>query len=363
MENVFHPAFGNRPDKIVGRSSVVDSFLEGLATEPGNRDRATLILGQRGMGKTAMLLELGDRAAEKGFVLARVTASDVMLDEIIEAVQIEGTKILGSSKNKIGGFSAGAFGFSFGLTFTDDIRENYGFRTKLSLLCDRLAEKGRGIVILVDEVQKTNDQMRQLATTYQHLIGEGKNLAICMAGLPSAVSSVLNDDILTFLNRARKVRLDALRLGDIKDYYFKTFAKAGRPLEGGALDAAVEATQGFPYLLQLVGYHLMNMAEPGEAIALPTVEAAADNAKAELAEDVFAAALRPLSRMDKEFLKALAVDGPSSSVSAIAGRLQKPDNYVQVYRTRLIDAGIITESGWGEVVLALPYLDEYLRQL
>lgn len=361
MENVFHPSFGNRPDTIVGRSDVIDAFLAGLETKPGNRDRAMLILGQRGMGKTALLLELGDRAIERNFIVARVAAGETMLDEIVESVQIEGAKSLDGPKGKIGGFSAGAFGFSLGLTFTEEIRENYGFRTKLSLLCDRLAEKNRGVLILVDEAQKTSEQMRQLATTYQHLAGEGKNIAICLAGLPSAVSSVLNDDILTFLNRARKVRLGPLALGDIRNYYARTFSEANRDLTGSALDEAASATRGFPYLLQLIGYHLVRLSEPNEPISLEMVRSAVENSKEELIDDVFEATLRPLSRMDRQFLRALAENGPRSGIAEIGQRMGKPENYVQVYRTRLLEAGVIAEAGRGEVELVTPYLDEYLR--
>ena len=65
MPNVFHPSFGSRPDRIVGRDEVIAQFLAGLDKDPGHRDRATLILGQRGMGKTALLLQLADEARAK----------------------------------------------------------------------------------------------------------------------------------------------------------------------------------------------------------------------------------------------------------------------------------------------------------
>lgn len=114
-------------------------------------------------------------------------------------------------------------------------------------------------MILVDEVQSNSSQMRLLATTYQHLVGEGRNIAIAMAGLPSAISSVLGDDILTFLNRAAHIELGPLPLGDIAAYYSAVFADAEKEFASGRLDAAVEATRGFPYLLQLIGYYLLNL--------------------------------------------------------------------------------------------------------
>ena len=71
MNNVFEPSFGNRPDRIVGRDDILEGVNRALASRPGSRDRAMLIVGQRGMGKTALLLEIEERAKTMGFVTAR----------------------------------------------------------------------------------------------------------------------------------------------------------------------------------------------------------------------------------------------------------------------------------------------------
>ena len=87
MENtIFQPSFGNRPNQYIGRDDIIERFIQGLQEPSGSRNRCTLFLGQRGMGKTALLLELGDRAVEEGFVVARVTAIEGMPKAIIEQV-------------------------------------------------------------------------------------------------------------------------------------------------------------------------------------------------------------------------------------------------------------------------------------
>ena len=168
---IFRPSFGNRPDRIVGREDVLQLYSDGLASYPGSRDRSVLITGQRGMGKTALLLEMTDAAAEAGFVPARVTCGPTMLDDIIDEIQRKGAPFVKDRKAPIKGFNAGALGFSFGLTFTEEARNSYGFRAKLEMICDRLAEAGRGVALLVDEVQPASEPIRQLATTYQELVG------------------------------------------------------------------------------------------------------------------------------------------------------------------------------------------------
>lgn len=363
MNNIFHPSFGSRPERFVGRDGVISRFLKGLKREPGHRDRATLILGQRGMGKTALLLQLAEEAKKEGFVSARVTSGEDMLEEIIETIQITGSEFVDPKRNKVRDFSAGAFGFSFGLTFSEEVRDNYGFRTKLSLLCDKLAENDRKVLLLIDEVQANSDVMRTLTSTYQHLAGEGKDIAIVMAGLPGAVSSVLNDKVLTFLNRARKEYLGPLAPRDVMTYYADALAREKRNISTDKLKQAAQATEGFPYLLQLIGYYIIEFTAPGDDVTDEVLEKAIATANMELEADVFAPSLSSLSRRDLEILQAIAVIGDTNvSVQEVIKNLGISNSYFQQYRARLIKAGVLDTPRDGEVEISVPYLGRYLRE-
>ncbi len=107
--------------------------------------------------------------------------------------------------------------------------------------------------MLIDEVQPNSDQMRQFASTYQLLIGDGNNLAAVMAGLPGAISNVLNDDVLTFLNRASNEWLEALAIGQVDAQYTTTFRDLGIEAPHELVKEASSSTRVFPYPLQLVG--------------------------------------------------------------------------------------------------------------
>ena len=87
-QSMFQPTFGNRPEQYIGRDGVIGQFMAGLKEPIGSRNRCTLFLGQRGMGKTALLLELSDRASKEGYVVARVTAHEGMSQAIIEQFQL-----------------------------------------------------------------------------------------------------------------------------------------------------------------------------------------------------------------------------------------------------------------------------------
>lgn len=359
MQALFQPTFGNRPVKYIGRDRMIEQFIEGLKEPVGSRNRCTLFLGQRGMGKTALLLELSDRAQKEGFVVARVTAHEGMPQAIIEQFQLNGSKFFNNDKRKLTGVTAGVLGFTFGLTFSEAAERQYGFRAKMSLLCDRLAEKGKGALILIDEV-RTSAAMREVASAYQELVGDQKNVAIAMAGLPHAVSGVLNDKVLTFLNRATKVELGLISTNLIKAYYDRAFRKAGITLGDELLDRAALATRGFPYLMQLIGYYIIQFTPEGKTVTEAIMDKAERAAMSDMDDNVFKPILNPLSDNDRVFLHAMARCGETVTTAKLQAKLGKKGPAIQPYRKRLLEAGIIEAPRRGELVFAVPYLAEYM---
>lgn len=360
--SLFQPTFGNRPEQYIGRDGVIEKFMAGLKEPVGSRDRCTLFLGQRGMGKTALLLELSDRAQKEGYVVARVTAHEGMPQAIIEQLQLNGSKYFGNEKRKLTGVTAGALGFTFGLTFTEAAQRQYGFRSKMSLLCDKLAEKGMGALILIDEV-RTSAAMREVAAAYQELVGDRKNVAIAMAGLPHAVSNLLNDSVLTFLNRATREELGLISTNLIRAYFAKAFKSIKMEASDEILDRAALSTRGFPYLMQLIGYYLIQYTPERGVVTDAIMEKAEKAALDDMEKNVFEPILNPLSDNDKIFLKALARCGKTVTTAKLQAELGRKGPAIQPYRKRLIDAGVIESPRRGELVFAVPYLSEYLLGL
>lgn len=359
--NLFQPTFGNRPERYIGRDDVIEKFMSGLQEPIGSRNRCTLFLGQRGMGKTALLLELSDRAQEEGYVVARVTAHEGMPKAIIEQVQLNGAQFFNEKQRKLTGVSAGALGFSLGLSFSEAAERQYGFRSKMALLCDKLAEKNKGILILIDEV-RTSAAMREVASAYQELVGDRKNIAIAMAGLPHAVSSVLNDSVLTFLNRAMKVELGTISVNIIRAYYENALRKVGFKIVDELLDRAARSTQGFPYLMQLIGYYLIQYTPEGGQVTDKIMSKVEDAAMSDMKDNVFRPILSPLSDNDMIFLHAMARCNDVVTTAKLQEELGEKGPAIQPYRKRLIDAGVIEAPRRGELVFAVPYLKEFLRE-
>ena len=361
-QRLFQPTFGNRPEQYIGRDDVIEKFIAGLKEPVGSRDRCTLFLGQRGMGKTALLLELSDRAQREGYVVARVTAHEGMPQAIIEQLQLNGSKYFDNEKRKLTGVTAGVLGFTFGLTFSEAAERQYGFRSKMSLLCDKLAEKGMAALILIDEV-RTSAAMREVAAAYQELVGDRKNVAIAMAGLPHAVSKLLNDSVLTFLNRANREELGLISTNLIRAYFEKAFKSIKIEASDEILDRAALSTRGFPYLMQLIGYYVIQYTPAHGVVTEAIMDKAEKAALGDMDKNVFEPILNPLSDNDKLFLTALARCGETVTTARLQAELGPQGPAIQPYRKRLIEAGVIESPRRGELVFAVPYLSEYLLKI
>lgn len=359
IDSVFVPSFGNRPGRLVGRGEILSSCIAGLKSKPGSKERAVLILGQRGTGKTVLLLEIADLARKEDYIVASPTVvTKGMLARIVEKIQDEGEAFLKNSSRKLTGGSLGAFGFSVGLQFSDADRDTKSPSYKLTKLCEAINSKGRGILILIDEVQANNADLKELIITYQELVGKGCNIALVMAGIPSAVSATLNDKVLTFLNRAKKEQLLPLKNGDVDAFYKQAFQKLKLNVPNVIRKQMVEAAKGSPYMMQLLGHYTVVCAAEKTNVSREIFRAAQQRAEEVFIQDICQTTLNTLSEVDISFLKAMAQDDEISKVADIAIRMDVRADYVQIYKRRLLDAGVIEQCGRGVLRFALPYLRE-----
>ena len=128
----------------------------------------------------------------------------------------------------------------------------------LQLVTDILAEHDTGLLITIDEIHyRQIDELREFGATIQHAFRDSRNVAFAAAGLPSAVSTVLNDHVLTFLRRAERYNLGRVSLSDVEEAIREPIEANGREIDTVACAEAAQATSGYPFLIQLIGHHLV----------------------------------------------------------------------------------------------------------
>jgi len=163
------------------------------------------------------------------------------------------------------------------------------------------------------------------------------------------------------LNRAYKAYLEPLPFGEISMAYAAEFSNQGKTIDSKTLEEAAEATRGYPYLFKLIGYYILGYSKNTDLISEDIVSQAVNTSKRDMIEGIFNAALKPLSPHDKDFLTKMAKDLNESKISDVRDRLNVSKSYAQIYRMRLIEAGIIAPTGRGALTFVIPYLGEYLR--
>ncbi|MBM7052203.1 MULTISPECIES: ATP-binding protein [unclassified Rothia (in: high G+C Gram-positive bacteria)] len=364
MSNPFTPSFGVTPPLLVGRDNIIADFEEGLADGVGSPSRAMLITGTRGSGKTVLLNALEDVARHHGWLVISLTARKGLLDELTQDILPSAlARYRASAQRSIKQVSATVLGVGAGVTLNDSPQAASGLRTSLFELTDIFTEQGAGVLITVDEAHRSAvDDLRPLTQEIQHAFRRGKNIGFCAAGLPEAVSDLLNDEVLTFLRRAERVELGTVSSEDIEQALSIPASANGRDFAPDALATAVEGTRGYPFLIQSVGFECWRASRGAESIGKQQAVDGVKAATRRVGHLVHEPALATLSNVDKSFLAAMAVDSESSRVSDIIERLQISNQYANTYRRRLMEFEIIYSPRHGYLDFTIPYLREYLRE-
>lgn len=360
--NPFKPTAGGEPPLLIGRERVVRDFDKGLDNGVGAPGRIMLITGARGTGKTVMLTVLGDKARAHKWDVIEETASDGLCERLVSELCSKDSlidKLTFAPSITIAGASV-----SLGEAELSPKRMPETLRKAMSARLDALEKRDAGLMISIDETQAASRaDLIAIATAIQHQIREKRNVSIVFAGLPQMISDLFDDEVITFLRRARTNVLANVPIDEVKESFAQTFEDSGMSLDTSLVEKAAVATAGYPYMIQLVGYYIWGAADAREStvISKEDVDEGIREARVDLDNAVCVPELHGLSKNDKAYLEAMAVsDGPSGT-SEVAKRMGRSAKYAATYRKRLLDAYVIRQTDRGEVDFAVPFLREYLR--
>ncbi len=363
--NPFKPSFGVSPPLLVGRDTLIEEFVEALEEGPGSAGRATIYTGARGSGKTVMLNAIEDCARELGWVVVNETASEGFVDRIVhqqlprllETLDPKATRrrVTGAT----GPLGTGAVTWENAASHTPEPT----LRSQIELITNLLAESETGLLITLDEIHYSQiAELRQLATTVQHAFREDRELAFVGAGLSSAISDIVNDDVLTFLRRAERHALGSVANEDVARAIKTPVEASGRRVADDVLAVMVQGTRGYPFLIQLVGAQVWRLHRSEPEISMDNAREGVAKALRRLGTLIYEPALVGASAIDKSFLLAMAEDDGPSRMKDIQQRLAIGANFASQYRLRLIASELIEPTSHGYVDFALPYLRDYLRE-
>ena len=360
MRNPFTPNFGQVPIHMAGRKFLISEIERAFEHGPGDPALSSILVGPRGTGKTALLSYLASRAEQMGWLSVNVSCLPGMLQDILEQVYRKGSEYLDEPDNKR--LSGVTFGQVVAVEWESQPVPTRNWRSEMTDVLQELNSKGIGLLITVDEVDPSLDEMIQLASVYQHFVREERTVGLLMAGLPYKVSTLLRNKSVSFLRRASQYRIGRIDDEEIAAAFESTVEAAGSAISDDALALAVESIDGFPFMMQLVGFRSWEDQGERGMIDEQSVEKGVHMARIDMENRILRPTLDELSDMDIEFLNAMLEDDQASSSEDIATRLGKTPSYVTTYRKRLLEQGILEMQGRSKVRIALPGVREYLPE-
>lgn len=221
---------------------------------------------------------------------------------------------------------------------------------------------GLGLLITVDEVVASLDEMINLAAVYQLFVREQRRVALVMAGLPNNISALLNDKSVSFLRRAQQHKLDTIPDPDVREAFRETAAIGDRGVTSDALEACVSAIEGYPYMLQLVGFRCWQASNLSGVISAEAAERGIEDAREDFRSHILEPTFRELSEVYVRFIEAMLADDRESRISDVAKRMGVESRYASKYRSRLLAEGVIEQVARGVVRFALPEFKAFVQE-
>ncbi|MDR0899841.1 MAG: hypothetical protein LBM27_05745 [Lactobacillaceae bacterium] len=340
-----------------------DFFLENI--EDGllwNDDnwRDVIISSLRGSGKTTMLHRiqnyLKSNHGEKVVTIYVNSTSGFIVDVFLKAIESLPEKNKRKFRAKLNLFNA------IDLSVNNKFKNpDFSYRTDMELVLKEFDNLGWQLVILIDEVKNINDDLKTFYGAEIAFVNEDLPVMSIAAGLPSAVSNLINDKALSFLRRAQKIELRPLNVQSIYEEYRKIFD--GQIISDDQLKVLSEFTRGYPYLYQLIGYFIWSTLTKG-GLSSTLIEDAQRYALNELFENVYSKFLTDVSPKTRDMLIAINnLGGTRVKVQDIRKQLNWSSSYASNYRNRLIEWKLVKQDGYGELTIVPPYLDLYLKQI
>ncbi|TDP93327.1 AAA ATPase-like protein [Leucobacter luti] len=362
MDSPFRPGFGKNPPFLAGRSGAIEQLRSGLEIGQWPQERGILITGMRGVGKTVMLNQAEDLAAESGWRVVSETASAGFTERIVGTHLPALLNELAPEANfRVTQIAAAGLG-SITVQYPDGREETPTFRGMVAEILRLLDGRG-GVLFSIDEVGGASaEEFAVFAGEYQHLVREDHEVAFIGAGVQGEVRSFLASTTATFLRRCAEVKIGVLNYPETLEAFREPIVTRGRTVSDETLDYLARAAQGYPFLVQSIGDIAWRSNSETTEIRLRDAQHGHRLALRTMGSFIHEPALSGLSQVDRSYLAAMAHDdGPSTSEDIRVRMGGVAPGYVSMYRDRLLGTGLIESVGYGLVTIAFPYLRDYLR--
>lgn len=339
--NPYTLLFGKAPSQLISRVVQQDEVIQNFTAEEPSQ-QIYVITGVRGSGKTVFLTKAADDFRKmKDWIVVELNPNRDLLSSLAAKLASEDTLATIFQRSRI---NLSFFGIGLevdGVTPITDIE------TALSKMIKSLSDRGKRILIEIDEVSNTRT-MRKFAGAFQILVRQNLPVFLLATGLYENVRELQNTKNLTFLYRVPKIELGPLNLAAMATNYGETF-----DIDRDASLEMAQLTKGYSFAFQVLGYLTWNAGGDYQSVL--------GDYRQYLEEYVYEKMWSELSEKDRLVARAIA-ESPDGRILGIRERLGMSTNQFNPYRKRLIDKGIADGSAHGHMSFTLPLFDEFARE-
>lgn len=341
-ENPFSLDFGTKPELYISRDEEEKKILGTFMSESPST-HLYILIGARGMGKTALMTAVVEKikSGEKWICLDLDSEKNLMEDlynQLQDTIKHRFPKLKLSINLKL---------INLDLSWEE---KSGSIRLELDKLLGELNKHGLRLLISIDEAVNSAE-MREFASYYQHAIREKYPIFVLMTGLFKNIRALQNNRSLTFLRRAAKIEIKPLSIPGIA----RKFEEALKMTSEDAVSTA-KLTAGYSYAFQMLG-HLIFDAK---------MDKVDDNILREYKYNLYDASYEKiweeLSDNERRVVEIIAGTDESISAMQIKEKLAMDSNNFSTYRDTLIKSGLVINTAYGKIDLALPFFREYVRE-
>ena len=382
VANPFAPGAGSRPPALAGRDELLQAADIALRRiQVGRHAKSMMLLGLRGVGKTVLLVRIGELAEAVGYVTALIEAPEerrlagLLVPKLrsllyrlsrSEKSRVLSNQALGALRNFASAFKVSYAGVEMGVSPEPGLAASGDLETDLTDLLVMVGEAARAAgqptAILIDEVQYLNDEDLSALIVALHRISQ-KALPVITFGGGLPQLAAMSGQAKSYAERL----FDFPNVGPLDQSAVETairgpIEEAGAGISEDALSEIGEHTAGYPYFLQEWGAHSWDAA-PESPITREDVVSAGAKAVAALDASFFRVRFDRLTPKEQEYLRAMAELGPGPHRSGeVAAALGIAVTSAGPRRTDLIAKGMIWSPSHGITAFTVPMFDQYMRR-
>lgn len=378
--NPFNPQQPARPDFFVGREPEITEFEKMLSQTMHGSPMNMSITGNRGMGKTSILVKFEDLARNEGCLTLRLLNYEGNVTNIIDFSDYLSSNL----KREILSRRPLERGMSGLQDWVATLKPTFSWneaalslekqqviqellRQRLIKLWNEMKDEYKAAVILIDEAESLESIqgiLPFLREVFQRLAADA-NYMVVIAGklnFPERMSESFSP-----LNRFFPCsKLMPFGDNEARTYAIKRLATVNVGIDEAALNYIAQRSEGHPYVLVAMGYLLFDSLRDEEThITKEVALRAEEKINARLAQDFFAPMYHPLTPRAQEILQRIASKSKTLEFSFkdAVDWLDMPRNYVSPYIKELLRKGVLNKPRRGSYQIFHTLFLEYVLHL